>query len=102
MFRNVLLFLLIFAAIMLAMRFVRKPRRLFEIRVTEDDVEVLGPIPNRSQAEVRDYLRTLRLPVGAQVTGVAKGEDFELQFSASVRSDDRERVRLFIRGQLLQ
>jgi len=96
MFRNVIIFVLILAAAGLVLSWLRRPKRLFEIRVGEDDVLVLGPIPNRSQAEIRDYVRDLRLPVGARIVGTEHGSDYRLAFSSSVRQDDRELVRRFL------
>jgi len=98
MFRNLLIFAFLVAAAFLVMRFLNRPKRLFEIRVGEQDVLVLGPLPNRSQAELRAYLRDLRLPVGARIVGVADGSHYRLVFSPSVRHDDRDRVRGFLDG----
>lgn len=98
MFRNVLIFLFLVVGALLVWRWSRRPRRLFEVRVGEEDVLVLGPLPNRSQAELRAFLAGLRLPVGARIVGVASGDGFRLLFSSAVRQDDRERVRGFLGG----
>lgn len=96
MFRNVIIFVLLIAATGLVLSWMRRPKRLFEIRVGEDDVLVLGPIPNRSQAEVRAFVQDLRLPVGARIVGTERGTDYRLVFSPTMREDDRDRVRKFI------
>ncbi|TNF24831.1 MAG: hypothetical protein EP329_24190 [Deltaproteobacteria bacterium] len=98
MFRNIIILFLILAIGGLVLSWLKRPKALFEIRVGEDDVLILGPVPNRSQAEVRAYVRDLRLPVGARIVGTAHGTDYRLAFSSTVRQDDRELVRRFIRG----
>ncbi len=98
MFRNVLILLFVLAAVFGVVRWTRRAKRLFEIRVSEHDVAVLGPIPNRSQAEVRAFVRTLRLPVGARLVGVEDGGDFRLICSRSIRQDDRAKVDAYLRG----
>ena len=98
MFRNLIILVFLVAAAGLVMSWIRRPKRLFEIRVGEDDVLVLGPIPNRSQAEVRALVQELRLPVGARIVGTEHGTTYRLVFSPTVRQDDRDRVRTFIGG----
>jgi len=98
MFRNIILLGLLVAAGVLVASWLRRPKRLFEIRVSEDDVLVLGPVPNKNQAEVRTFVSDLRLPVGARVMGIERGPSFRLLFSASVRQDDRDRVRSYLEG----
>ncbi|PKN56466.1 MAG: hypothetical protein CVU56_16025 [Deltaproteobacteria bacterium HGW-Deltaproteobacteria-14] len=98
MFRNIIILVFLVAAAGLVLSWVRRPKRLFEVRVGEDDVLVLGPIPNRSQAEVRAFVQELRLPVGARIVGTERGTAYRLEFSPTVRQDDRDRVREFIGG----
>lgn len=78
---------------------VRRPRRVFEVRVAQDRVDVRGFVPNREQRELRDYVSALRLPVGARILAVADrgSPDLRLRFSSSVRHEDRDRVRAFLR-----
>ena len=96
MFRNVLIFGFLILTALLVWRWLRRPKRLFEIRVGEEDVLVLGPVPNRSQAELRAFVLRLRLPVGARIVGFAHGADYRLSFSPSVRQDDRVELREFL------
>lgn len=96
MFRNVVLFVLALIVI-LAIVAMRRRKRLFEIRVGEEEITVLGPVPNHDQRAVRAFLLPLRLPVDARIVGFADKGSFRLEFSRAIRLDDRDRIAAFLR-----
>ncbi|MCA9515160.1 MAG: hypothetical protein KC635_09480 [Myxococcales bacterium] len=96
MFRNVVILVIVLAVVGLLVG-MRRKKRLFEIRVGEEDVIVLGPVPNHDQREVRAFLKPLRLPVGSRIVAIEERAGFRLEFSRAIRLDDRERVATFLR-----
>ena len=56
-------------------------------------------MPNHEQQRVRDFVDMLRLPLGARVTAIDRGQDFDLRFSSTIRHEDREQLRRFTRDE---
>ncbi|MFT7578410.1 MAG: hypothetical protein ACI9MR_000068 [Myxococcota bacterium] len=98
MFRNLVILLVAVGLIFYFLTRRRRPQRLFDIQVKEGGVVIRGPIPNREQEAVREYVHGLRLPVGAHIHGYPTEKGYDLRFSSTVRNDDRDRVRAFLKG----
>lgn len=100
MFRNVIIFLFVLGAAVLVARWIKRPKRIFEARVGEDQVAVRGPVPHHSQEAFSAYVATLRLPVGARIAAIEDSGSYRLEFSSSIRTEDREKVERFLRSGL--
>ena len=84
------------AVVWLFKKFARD-RSLFAIVVTDAGIEIKGRIPTKQHREVREFIRSLRLPIGAQITGYDKGRtDFRMRFSGNIDDESCQRVRSFL------
>ena len=69
---------------------------LFTLLVLKNDVQLKGEIPGWRASDVREFIRSLNLPVGATIKGVKDGDRFRLVFSNQLDGDTCQRIRNFL------
>ncbi|MCR9166528.1 MAG: DUF3634 family protein [Nannocystaceae bacterium] len=66
---------------------------LFVFTVEARGVRLEGTVPGKSDADARDFIERMELPVGAKLWGHRSGEGVRLRFSSDVPDDLQQRAR---------
>jgi hypothetical protein len=96
-----LLGLLLLGLVVLLVALRGRGKALFRIRIRGGRAELRGQVPGRSQADVLEFVDSLELPDGAEISGhpAARNQDpgrgFELRFS-KIPQPTQQRIRNYL------
>jgi len=93
---RLVLYAVVFLAVLWLLWRLTAGRKMFEIVVTPGGAELRGGVPGLARSEVVDFVSSLGLAPGARIWGVPDSRRvYRLKFSAHVPEPMQQRIRNF-------